>query len=140
MKQAKPTNWNVVRALASEVRQWAEKIKKEEPKLGYDEGLGGLCARSSARLLTVLHKYNFDAVAYSNNCHVFVILDKHVVDVTATQFARQYDKVVIEKVQNCTQSWWRREFIHYDGRSLRTHQLRSGWPPWQTAFEEDYTL
>lgn len=76
-------------AIASNVRDWAE----EQAAGTYMAGtLEGMCAIASAELWRQLKQAGIDARIrvwqHRNNemCHVFLVVDDYVLDVTATQF------------------------------------------------------
>jgi hypothetical protein len=82
--------------IAERARNWMEHVADSE---GFHPSLCGLCARASALLFEMLKDAGYDpriAVSLRAN-HFFVLLDGHVIDITATQFHfTNQEKVHIE--------------------------------------------
>lgn len=119
--------------LAVIVRRWAE-------RRAWDDELCGMCARASAQLWRRLRRAGIKAMlGYAERhrnrspCHVFVLCDGLVVDVTATQFGR--DQIVIRRAGAAKQeAWfWRARHTFSDPIALNDHQVALGWPPEQRA-------
>lgn len=79
-----------VREIAKHVRQWCEDyISNKENNDYFASDLCGMCCIASGRLSLALQLQGFPAKIASNNCHAFVVLYDHIVDVTATQFHQE---------------------------------------------------
>lgn len=124
---------------AKEVRDWAEDLANEEAR---DESLCGLCAIASAELWKQLHKLGVKAEIHvwtsdddGFTSHVFVVVDDHVVDVTATQFGElQRYPVHIEHKKEAEQfEWYRSQDVFDSAKSLVRWQKRRGWVQSQIA-------
>ena len=126
-----------VTEIAVTVRRWAE----DRDRAGqYPSGdLNGLCAIASGELYRRLARNNIRSsirVTESDyGCHVFSVVDNHVVDVTATQFnSFRGKKIVILPIDeaechDCFQSCH-----EFDSASaLRDYQIAVKWPKSQTA-------
>lgn len=116
--------------LAGGVRHWCEALAAKSLA---SPDLQGYCAIASARLWSELTRAGiaaeiWEAQAWCN--HVYVIVDDHVVDVTATQFPPFRNcPVVIQHVKSAELLWWwRQDRPHASDRALHRHQIRSGWP------------
>lgn len=113
-----------IQIITEGVRDWAEDYSKEYPESCCDD-LCGLCAIAAAKLCYELRSNGYDAViAFSSvgymTYHAFVILDDHIIDITATQFQQQ--SVVIKPISEAENNYYWRvykvftttgEFIKY---------------------------
>jgi len=84
-----------VKAITLGVRAWAEEYAVKNK---FNDDLCGLCAIAAAKLAEELRANGFDAVIglSSIGCftyHAFVILDNHIIDITASQFG--HDRIMI---------------------------------------------
>ena len=69
---------------AQDVRIWAEERALREL---FPADLCGLCARSSAMLYILLKQRGYSPqIIYSDYVHVFIHVENHLIDLTATQF------------------------------------------------------
>ena len=103
------------------------------------QDLCGYCAIASARLSQVFISHRIEHTIHMRNsegeCHVYLVVEDHVVDVTATQFSEFDDqKVVILHTKEAEQY----EFYGSDAEfntaaELRKHQIKTGWPMGQVA-------
>ena len=120
---------------AIKVRQWAEKYAHTH---GFENDLTGMCAIASAKLSRALtdagiaheiHLYN------DFGCHVFLVVDEHVLDVTATQFHEFRDiKVVFRNVKEVEPYYYYKSNEKFSSpKELRAHQIKTQWPAHQTA-------
>lgn len=137
-------------AIASRVRQWAEKKGRE---LGHPPDMCGMCGVASHRLHAALRKAGFkNSKLVISSGHSFVVVGKdRVVDVTATQFDRykralnlnpeyKHPKVTTGLL-GARDYWPKPGTIQYGGQvkefkgpeSFIAHQIKQGWPPNQTA-------
>lgn len=73
--------------IAEEVRVWGEILEANDICF---ENLRGLCAICSVELFVRLQERGFKPLFCLNSMHAFIIVDDHIVDVTATQF-RYFD-------------------------------------------------
>ena len=131
-----------LRALVSEhakkVRAWAEATNRRRAVPGTDD-LNGWCAITSARLWRDLSaagvKSEIHMAESDDGCHVFLVVDDHVVDVTATQFNEfRNRKLVIMHHREADRFWFYQSCDIFDtAEDLRVTQIRTGWPPEQTA-------
>lgn len=123
--------------IAREARKWAEKRRPA------GDNLMGLCAKASAKLFRMLQEANIrceirawtEFPSGGGSAHVFVVVDDHVVDVTATQF-RQFknDKVVVMHEREAAQHYfYNAGFIFGSVYELKKWQTDSGWPRDQVA-------
>lgn len=99
----------------------------------------GWCAIASAKLWKSL-----DAVGIKTEihlaqdiigCHVFLVIEDHVVDVTATQFSEfENNKLVIMHVKEAEAYWFYQSADVFEtADDLRANQIRTGWPRDQIA-------
>lgn len=126
-----------VKAIAGRVRKWTEAVAKGNHG---EHTLCGYCAISAAEMFRQLSKSGFKPKIHawrenSGMSHVYVVLDDHVVDVTATQFdelARVKSFIAHQKEAE-RWKWYQSGFIFNDVQELINWQERSGWPSYQTA-------
>ena len=128
-----------VSTAARKVRAWceAENSKRAFPVLGND--LSGWCAIASARLWKELQAKGINAEIHLSQegycAHVFLVVDDHVVDVTATQFRPfTHQPLVIKHLEEAEVHWFynaNKKFDHIV--KLREDQVTNGWPVHQTV-------
>lgn len=122
------------RDIAQGVREWTER-RREAP-----DDLCGYCAIAAAELHKRLNAAGIDALLHvamhsnESDAHVFVTVDDHIVDVTATQFSQfAHDPVVILHEKEA-QHWFHTSYESFDTvAELRRHQVKTGWPQNQIA-------
>lgn len=104
---------------ANETRAWAEK----RPIFSNDKTLAGLCAISTVHLFRRLSDIGIKSEIHFGDCHVFLVVDGIVVDVTATQFADEDPAF-----------WPNRIFVkpHEEVKSLRIGHAMFPLMPWKT--------
>jgi hypothetical protein len=124
--------------IAVEVRAWAEAAAAKQGKIhGH---LNGWCAIASGELHKRLLKAKVRAELHMAldeiGCHVYVVVEDHVVDVTATQFREfKHDPVVIKHHKEIDHLWFYQSGeVFHSARDLRKYQLREGWPNNQVAY------
>lgn len=124
-------------AAAVQVRRWAQRLSQQR-QCSHRDDLCGYCAIASARLWSLLRSQGIPAELHEAETalgnHVFVVVDDHLVDVTATQFQDYRDQwVIICDRGRARRWWWRTARVHESARDLRRHQTRVGWPRNQIA-------
>lgn len=120
-----------IRAIATAARTWAEQYAAEHPNIGGTHTLACYCAIASAKLWHMLRNAGINAKLVSNDHHAFVVVDDWIVDITATQFGSEYEKVEIrhvDDVDSVDEWWWAQHYVHTCARQFRTHQRLVGWP------------
>lgn len=117
---------DIVLEVAHEVRKWAEKWNRKHRK--FDADLCGMCAIAAGRLHTELTKRGIKATIIANERHCFVEWNRHIVDVTATQF--NFEPVMLRKRSTMQdEGWWHgRSYRCADADALIAHQQYWGWP------------
>lgn len=127
----------LVTAIAHEVREWLEILAEAD---GYREGydMMGYCAIASAELHRKLELAGIESemhLARGNwASHVFVVVEDHIVDVTATQFDELHDKVTILHLKEGDHKYyWQTHKAFKTPKKLANFQQRAGWPEWQVA-------
>ena len=125
-----------VAMVATQVRYWAESRAPKE-----DHRLDGWCAIASARLFSELDKQGIKSeihvwVAPSGEAHVYVVVDDHVVDVTATQFRefRSSFVVIIHQREAEQYEFYRTVEVFHSVKDLRKWQKKGRWPARQMAY------
>jgi hypothetical protein len=125
--------------IASDVRKWAE---AEAFKKNYHPGdLKGWCAIAAGELWHRLKKVGIK----SNICmsthdytgsHCFLLVEDHILDVTATQFEDFEDKkvVVMHSKEAEIHEIYRVEKVFDTGKELRLYQDRNRWPSKQLCY------
>lgn len=121
---------------ANGVRAWAEMRTAKEKYPSKD--LSCWCAIASAELHRRLTDVGVVAELHMAiddiGCHVYVVVDDHVVDVTATQFMGNHPKVVVKHMREAEVKWyWQTSDVFQSATELRKHQIRTGWPRAQIA-------
>lgn len=117
--------------IAHTVREWAEDLAGREKR---EATLAGMCAIASAKLSHLLNKKaikNEIAMATDNTwCHVFVLVEDHIIDVTATQFANFKDqRVVVLHEKEAAGCWFHEVRYRFnDYKALRRKQRADRWP------------
>ena len=127
-----------VLSVAREVRAWTE--MQDNKKHYPTKDLNGWCAIASAQLarrLTIEEIPHRICMAEDPiGCHVFLIVEDHVVDVTATQFmAYEKEPVVIIHEREASARWYYQVHKEFSTPAeLRKYQRKMGWPSDQTAW------
>lgn len=127
----------IVGEVAAEVRQWAE------VRAGGCQDLAGWCAIASAQLfrelvlLGIRAEIHMWSWAADDSAHVFLVVEDYVVDVTATQFQefRRRPIVIMHQREAEAYEFYRTAQVFRDADALRQHQLRTGWPRDQIAYD-----
>ena len=129
-------NRSEVTRIAGHVRQWAL-----DQAGVYEQDLCGWCGICSAELWRQLRAEDIRAKIHLHNCaslsHVFVVVEDHIVDVTATQFSEFADKpiVVMPEFMGKSFDFYETVEIFNSAADLRKHQVRTKWPKLQIAFK-----
>ena len=125
-------------SLALQVRTWAEDEEMRSREFRID--LNGYCAIASAefsrRLAREKIPHEIHMASSDYGCHVFVIIDDYVYDVTATQFPEYRNtKVLIIHQREAEINWYHQtDRIFRSADELRKHQKRNKWVNWQIAY------
>tara|TARA_R110000868_G_scaffold391553_1_gene661767 strand:+ start:137 stop:547 length:411 start_codon:yes stop_codon:yes gene_type:complete len=132
-------NLDLVQSIATDVRYWAEGVAEGT----YKEGdLNGMCAIASAELWRHLNRKGIKAELHGWICpqdeqsaHVFLVVDDHVVDITATQFSKLKNKIVFIEHKKMAErwDWYRSQDVFNDPKELIRWQKTWGWPGDQVA-------
>lgn len=123
------------------VRAWAEAANQRR-KYNRRDNLMGWCAIASAKLWKSLDAAGIKAEIHLaqdiDGCHVFLVIEDHVVDVTATQFSEfESSKLVIMHVKEAEGHWfYQSSDIFETADDLRENQIRTGWPRHQVAYKK----
>jgi hypothetical protein len=128
-----------VAMVATQVRYWTEGRAPQERQL-----LNGWCAIASARLFNELKKLGIKSEIHawvSDGCgsaHVYVVVDDHIVDVTATQFRPfRHEPVVIMHQREAEQhTFYQTVSVFHSVDDLRKWQKKGRWPADQMAYGE----
>lgn len=102
-----------VTKIATEARQWAEeiastKISRNNRCFERPSSLGSMCGVASAHLALLLLRAGQECTLCEGDCHMFVVWNDHMIDITATQFEMGYAKVYVQKVsKRPSQQWWK---------------------------------
>jgi hypothetical protein len=129
-----------VKNIASDVRHWVE-AQAYAKTLDEVHDLNGYCAIAAAELhrrlvsegiRNELHMVVLDC----GSSHCFVVVNDHVVDVTATQFGPFRGQPIVVLHQKEAEAFWfyRTSEIFYSSKQLRKSQQRTGWPVHQIAY------
>lgn len=131
------TNLQYVHAIATDVRYWAEG-RNDCPTTD----LNGWCAIASAQLFRELERQGIKAEIHawvhrdSEEAHVYLVIDDHVVDVTATQFRQFRDTPVLIMHHREAQQfeYYQTVSVFHSVTELRAWQKKHRWPVDQVAF------
>lgn len=126
-----------VEAIATDVRFWAEGRASD-----IQLDLNGWCARASAELFRQLAEEGIQAEIHAwtsandAEAHVYVVVDDHIVDVTATQYRpfRNTPIVVMHQREAEVHEFYRTVEVFHSVQDLRDWQKKNRWPPDQIAF------
>lgn len=116
--------------IANEARAWAEK-KQRNYQFFYAQNLCGMCAKASGYLFEQLKEAGIPAKLALTSNHCFVLVDNHIVDITATQFGRE--KVMVKELKDEDGHFWREPMIFEDIEVLVRYQQKAGWEYHQLA-------
>ena len=124
--------------IARNARAWAEQ-KAHELNQAYNvPALSCWCAIASGKLHTDLIAADIPAViglSESEGAHAYVVVDDHVVDITATQFGIK-EKVFVRHLKEADRYWWYKEPMFFNSSSdLRKYQQHRRWPRSQIAYK-----
>lgn len=125
-----------VTVVAQDVRDWVE--LRAQRVNNYD--LNGFCAIAAGQLHKKLTNIGIDAKISLRNqwgeCHAFVVVDDHVIDVTATQFQEfENTPIVILHIKEAeVYSFYCTDNEFKNSVELRKHQQRDKWPINQIAY------
>ena len=124
----KPELKSKVLPIAKRVREWTE--KKAERAHYNAHNLCGWCAISAAQLFRELRRENIPAELHYVSGHCFVVVDDHVVDVTATQFMKfEQIEINIMHHKEAGDYWYYQSEKTFDSPTkLRDHQIKNNWP------------
>lgn len=127
-----------VHEIALEARSWVE---YEADKINDgDNGLSGWCAIASGELHKRLRRAGIGAEIHmaqvNSSCHVFVVVDDYVVDITATQFYHfRSETVLIKHVRELAHHWFYRAVdVFMSAKELRRNQIKGGWEKAQICY------
>ena len=124
---------NVLR-VARRVRAWTQ-LKANRAHYN-PHNLCGWCAISAAYFFRELSKENIDAELHYVSGHCFVVVDDHVVDITASQFDEfENVEILILHIKEAEQHWFYQSSKVFSSPSrLRDHQLKERWPSREIAY------
>lgn len=131
--------YSTVTHQARRIRAWCEAENAGQGHPSRTKSLAGWCAIASARLWKELVAVGVNAeicmALNGSSAHVFLVIEDHVVDVTATQFQAFRDqKLNIMHVKEAEQYWYYRPIkVFQTPDKLREDQVTTGWPASQTA-------
>lgn len=118
--------------IAKQVRAWAEVTAKT---LGISQNLQGMCAIASSELHTKLNALGIQStLAMARNSdfsHVFLLIEDHILDITATQFGGTFrNKKVVYMHQRMAESYpqYKIDVEFNTIAELRSYQIKYHWP------------
>ena len=129
----------LVLEIAHDVRQWTE--RKDKKRSEPTKNLCGWCAIAAGKLYRQLCEEGIPSyLAMSQTgwgCHVFNIVDDHVLDVTATQFSEFANQrvVLLHEKEAEAYEFYQVEQLFGCNRELRRAQLNAKWPRSQVAYD-----
>lgn len=129
-----------IKSIARAVRSWAE--EKDNRRKYPTMNLNGWCAIASAELSRRLaadgYHHEIMLSECEDGCHVFVVVDDYIVDVTATQFGPFIDVPVVFQHHKELQQYWFYQPVRWfeSAEVLRKYQRREGWPRDQIAYRD----
>lgn len=123
-----------IRAIAEEVRYWAEKRAGKT-----NQELCGWCAKATAELWRRIRdeapNQKMEIWMHRNDwcSHVYLMVEDHVVDVTATQFGEK-EAVFIKHEKEIRSEYYDKTEKFADPKELIMHQKKTRWPNDQIAY------
>lgn len=129
-------NLSLVRKIAAKVRR--ELFKNRYKYNCYYEDLEGMCAIASYSLFCELNKCSglsgcAIGLALADS-HCFVVVNNKIVDITASQFGKEYPKVYIADVDDDLGCWWQDADIFYSDYEICLAFKNKAWPDDQNPF------
>ncbi len=128
----------IIEVIAQEVRYWAEgEAESRDPQNVKD--LNSWCAIASGKLWSELTLAGFQPKLHMSaadiGCHVFVTVDDHVIDVTATQFPEYRDVPVLVAHEREVDQWYHESSKEFSTvEELIRYQRKMRWPREQIAW------
>lgn len=124
---------NTISEIAKSVRIWVENKEIRLHPHKPDLTLTGWCAIASAQLLRKLKNAGIECEIHlhdSDWCHAFVVVEDHVIDVTATQFNefRRTPVLMLHFKEAEQYRFYQTDQVFYYPSLLRDYQIRHGWP------------
>ena len=120
---------------AQRIRVWAENLPANRRRRD-QRSLDGFCAIASARLWLELRTLGITAELRVHDgyegSHVFLAVDDHVLDITATQFGLKPIVYLHERLA-AAHSFYEYCCVFDNPRDLQAHQRAEGWPADQTV-------
>ena len=135
-------NTDLVRCTAEAVRYWAEgrAVGTEG-----EEDLSGWCAIATAELWRQLTTIGFRPELHAWICpqdkesaHVFLVVDDHVVDITATQFSKMRNIPIYIEHTKEAERWehYQTQEVFTSPEDLIRWQKKGKWPGEQVAWSK----
>jgi len=123
---------DTIAVIAQGVRYWAEAKSNR-----YD--LNGWCAKCSAELYRRLKRAGISSeIHMSSNewgSHVYLVVEDHIVCVTATQFSSFYPDVMIQHQREMDgEEFFTTTETFKNPEELRELQKKNKWPSYQIAY------
>jgi hypothetical protein len=106
-----------IRRIAKSVRSAFEMIARNG---GWDQSLSGLCYRSAIQVFLECRRHGIYVRLAKGAGHGFCVYSGHIIDVTATQFGKEYPKVVIIPIPKAPPDHHR---IHCTSRSVKSFYI-----------------
>lgn len=130
--------FEAVNSITADVRNWTE---MQQVRSNGRENLCGFCAIAAAELYRRFEKAGISSEIHMwlsdwGQAHVFVVVDDHVIDVTATQFDEfKHTPVVImhQREAEAHQFYTSTETFN-SVKLLRARQVKQKWPQNQIVF------
>lgn len=119
--------------LHKQILKIANTIRRSYERYG-DTDLSCKCAIVSTTVSKALAKASIDhMIAYAEDdgmCHVFIIVDHMLLDLTATQFSTVHDRIVFRKWKGTREyEWyWKPAMTFMTVDELIATQVREDWP------------
>lgn len=126
---------DTIKRCAEVVRYWAESKVKD-----FEKDLNGWCGICSAELWYQLKDFGIDAEirmgSDEDGSHIYLVVDDHIVDVTATQFSEFSDVPILIMHERQAQHWFHESSdFFFSPLALRKMQVSNRWPLSQIAYK-----
>ncbi len=125
---------------ARQVRAWTE---ARDDSLEYpSEDLNGWCAIASGQLSRLLHtleiNHEIHIAECPLGCHVYIVVNDHIIDITATQFQKYRNEPVLFEHRALVSGDWFYKPMHVfeNADALREHQVQNKWHRHQIAYSK----
>lgn len=111
----------------------ANQVRRRYDKGDLTNDLDCKCAIVSASLSVALHrrriKHRIHYAGAGWGCHVFVVVDGYLLDLTAKQFNDNIEPIVFRPLEKREREWyWKTKYTFANAKELIRFQHKTDWP------------